>query len=278
MHPYLFHIGNFGLGTYGLMMALAIFAALVLAKRQGRLDGLSSDAITDLAITVLIAGVIGSKALMIIVGLLTPLGEEGYIAFSEIFTIGMLRAGGAIHGGIIAAAIVFFWKMRPKAGLPMRKTGDALVPAVALGQAIGRIGCFMAGCCYGTACDLPWAVTFTDPATHELSGTPLFEHIHPVQLYHLGTNLLICGILILARRKRKFEGQIFSLYFILEGIGRIIVELWRGDLDRGAWLGQAWLTTGRLTAIGFIALGIVIWAFSRNRPPFISSKEAPKEA
>jgi len=278
MHPYLFHIGSFGIGTYGLMMALAFFAALALAKRQGTLDGLSGEAVTDLAIAVLIAGVIGSKALMIIVGLLTPLGEEGHMAFREIFTLGMLRAGGAVHGGIIAAAIVFFWKMRPKAGLPLRKTGDALVPSVALGQAIGRIGCFMAGCCYGTSCDLPWAVTFTSPDAHELSGMPLFEHIHPVQLYHFGANLLICGILILVRRKRKFEGQIFSLYFLLEGIGRIIVELWRGDLDRGAWLGQAWLTTGRLTAIGFIVLGVVIWAFSRNRPPYSPPKETPKEA
>lgn len=278
MHPYLFHIGSFGIGTYGLMMALAFFAALALARRQGSLDGLSGEAVTDLAITVLIAGVVGSKLLMIVVGLLTPVGEEGYMAFRDIFTIGTLRAGGAIHGGIIAAAIVFFWKMRPKAGLPLRKTGDALVPAVALGQAIGRIGCFMAGCCYGTECDLPWGVTFTDPATHELSGTPLFQHIHPVQLYHFGTNLLICGILLLVRRKRKFEGQIFSLYFILEGVGRIIVEMWRGDLDRGAWLGMAWLTTGRLTAIGLIALGLVIWAFSRKRPPFTSPKEKPKEA
>ncbi|MBL0211685.1 MAG: prolipoprotein diacylglyceryl transferase [Holophagaceae bacterium] len=278
MHPYLFHIGSFGIGTYGLMMALAFFTALALAKRQGRLDGLSGEAVTDLAIAVLIAGVIGSKALMIIVGLLTPVGGDGHMAFRDIFTVGMLRAGGAVHGGIIAAAIVFFWKLRPKAGLPLRKTGDSLVPAVALGQAIGRIGCFMAGCCYGTSCDLPWAVTFTSPDAQQLSGTPLFEHIHPVQLYHFGTNLLICGILVLARRKRKFEGQIFSLYFILEGIGRVIVELWRGDLDRGAWLGQAWLTTGRLTAIGFIVLGIAIWAFSRKRLPYSPPKATPKEA
>ena len=278
MHPYLFHIGSFGIGTYGLMMALAFFAALALARHQGKLEGLSGDAVTDLAISVLIAGVIGSKLLMIIVGLLTPVGGEGYMAFRDIFTIGMLRAGGAIHGGIIAAALVFFWKMRPKAGLPLRKTGDALVPAVALGQAIGRIGCFMAGCCYGTSCELPWAVTFTNAEAHELSGTPLFERIHPVQLYQFGTNLLICGILILARRKRKFEGQIFSLYFILEGMGRIIVEMWRGDLDRGAWLGMAWLTTGRLTALGFIALGVIIWAFSWKRPPFVSPQKTPKEA
>ena len=274
MHPYLFHIGSFGIGTYGLMMALAFFAALSLAQRQGRLDGLSSEAVTDLSISVLIAGVLGSKALMIIVGLLTPVGGEGHMAVRDIFTIGTLRAGGAVHGGIIAAAIVFFWKMRPKAGLPLRKTGDSLVPAVALGQAIGRIGCFMAGCCYGTSCDLPWAVTFKSSEAAELSGTPLFQHIHPVQLYHFGTNLLICGILILVRKKRRFEGQVFSLYFILEGIGRIVVEIWRGDLDRGAWLGLNWLTTGRLTALGFIALGIGIWAFSRNRPPFPEPKEA----
>ena len=278
MHPVLFQIGSFPVGTYGLLLAIAFFAGTALAQRQGKLDGLKPAAITDLAIAILVAAILGSKLLMIIVGLLTPAGQDGAMSFRDIFTLSTLRAGGAIHGGIIAAALVFFWKMRPKAGLPLRKTGDALVPAVALGQAIGRIGCFMAGCCYGTSCELPWAVTFTNAEAHELSGTPLFERIHPVQLYQFGTNLLICGILLLARRKRKFEGQIFSLYFILEGLGRIIVEMWRGDLDRGAWLGMAWLTTGRLTALGFIALGVIIWAFSWKRPPFVSPQKTPKEA
>ncbi len=268
MHPVLFHIGSFEVGTYGLMMALAFFCALALARRQGRLDGLSGDTISDLAITVLIAGVVGSKVLMILVDLIngTPFREE--------FSLGTLRAGGAVHGGIIAAAIVFFWKLRLKTGLPLRKTGDALVPAVALGQGIGRIGCFMAGCCYGTSCDAPWAVTFTNPDAFRFSGTPLGIHLHPSQLYHLGANLLICGLLVFVRSKRKFEGQVFALYFVLEGMGRMMIETWRGDLDRGVWFGLNWLSTGRLTAIGFIALGIVIWVTSRSRAPFQTPKEA----
>jgi phosphatidylglycerol:prolipoprotein diacylglycerol transferase len=260
MHPILFNLGSFPVGTYGLMLALAFFAGSWLAQRQGKLDGIPSDRISDLAISLLLAGVIGAKLLMIIVGLLTPAGQDGAMAFRDIFTMGTLRAGGAIHGGVIAGAIVFFWKVRSY-GLKTPTMGDALVPGVALGQAIGRLGCFAAGCCYGSSCAAPWAVTFTDPMAHELSGTPLGMHLHPVQLYTFLANLMVMGLLLLLRKKRSFQGQVLAAYFMLEGAQRLVVEIWRGDLDRGTWLGLTWLSTGRLTAIAFITFGAMLWAF-----------------
>ena len=268
MHPVLFHIGDFPIGTYGLLLALAFFAGTALAQRQGKLDKLMPAAITDLAVAVLIAAILGSKLLMIIVGLFTPAGQDGAMAFRDIFTLSTLRAGGAIHGGIIAATLVFFWKLRKGQGLPLRVTGDALVPGVALGQAIGRLGCFSAGCCYGTETHVPWSVTFTNPVANAFSGTPLGIPLHPVQLYNSFENLIVMTILLLARKHRRFEGQIFALYFLVEGLGRIITETWRGDGDRGTgWLGWDWLSTGRATGLGFMLLGLGLWlAWSRRRP------------
>ena len=255
MHPVLFEIGSFPLGTYGLLLAIAFFAGTALAKRQAKLDGLNPAAITDLAIAMLISAIVGSKLLMIIVDLIS--GRP----FAEVFSLGTLRAGGAIHGGIIAATAVFFWKLRKGQGLPLRITGDALVPGVALGQAIGRLGCFSAGCCYGTEAHLPWAVTFSHPMAVAM-GTPLGIPLHPVQLYNTLANLTVMVILLLARGKRSFQGQIFALYFLVEGLGRVITETWRGDVDRGTgWLGWVWLSTGRLTGLAFMMLGLGLWLF-----------------
>nr|WP_320132428.1 prolipoprotein diacylglyceryl transferase [uncultured Holophaga sp.] len=252
MHPFLFKIGSFPIGTYGLLLVIAFFCALALARRQGRLDGLSPDAITDLSISLLIAGVIGAKALMVIVDLAsgTP--------FNQAVSLDTLRAGGAVHGGIIAGAIVFFWRAR-KLRLPKALALDACVPGVSLGQAIGRLGCFSAGCCYGTESHLPWAVTFTNPDSQATLGIPL----HPVQLYTFGVDLIVMALLLLVRKHRRFEGQVLSAYFVLEGLARLLVETWRGDLDRGIWF--AGLSTGRITALSFVVAGIALTFWFRHR-------------
>ena len=256
MHPVLFEIGSFPLGTYGLLLAIAFFAGTALAKRQARLDCLNPAAITDLAIAMLISGIVGSKLLMVVVDLFSG------VPVREVLSFGTLRAGGAIHGGVIAAAAVFFWKLRKGQGLPLRLTGDALVPGLALGQAIGRLGCFSAGCCYGTESQAPWATTFTNPIAQAFSGTPLGIPLHPVQLYNTFANLVVMAILLLARPKRAFQGQILALYFLLEGLGRVVTETWRGDVDRGlGWVGWAWLSTGRLTGLAFMLLGVGLWLF-----------------
>ena len=253
MHPILFRLGTFPIGTYGLLLALGFVAGTALARRMGRGDQLPGEAITDLAVALLLAGILGSKLLMVIVDLIqgAPL--------SEVFSMGTLRAGGAIHGGLIAGAVTFFWKVRGNPDLPLRATADALAPGVALGQAIGRLGCFAAGCCYGTTCDLPWAVTYTHPesgAAHTaFFGVPL----HPVQVYTTLLHLGILGILLGVRRARRWQGQVFSAWMVLEGLGRIFIEHWRGDLDRGVWMSLPWLSTGRITGVIFMAFGALLW-------------------
>ena len=260
MHPILFKIGNFPVGTYGLILTVAFFLALALATRLGRRDGVPAEALSDLAISLLLGGILGAKALMLAVDLANG------ATWSQVLDPGYLRAGGAIHGGVIGGVAVFFWRVK-KLKLPLPATLDALTPAVALGQAIGRLGCFSAGCCYGTECHLPWAVTFTNPDAHWLSGTPLGIPVHPVQLYNVLANLIILTILLLVGRRRAFIGQVAAIYFMCEGVGRMVTELWRADLDRGVWLGIPWLSTGRLTALAFVAFGIFLFAFFRSRRP-----------
>ena len=154
MHPILFQIGDFPLGTYGLLLTLGFIAGMYLARYLGRRDGLDPDAMTDISMAVLLGGILGSKLLMIVIDFIH--GEP----LASVFSLSTLRAGGAIHGGVILGLLTFFWRMR-KLRLPLPATMDALTPGLALGQALGRWGCFFAGCCYGTECQAPWAVTFT---------------------------------------------------------------------------------------------------------------------
>ena len=98
------------------------------------------------------------------------------------------------------------------------------------------------------------------------SGTPLGLALHPVQVYNALANLGVMALLLLVRPKRAFQGQIFALYFLAEGLGRVITETWRGDIDRGTgWLGWAWLSTGRLTGLAFMLLGAGLWMFWARR-------------
>ena len=258
MHPILFKIGDFPIGTYGLLLALGFIAGLFLARHLGKRDALEPDAMTDIAMSSLLGGILGAKSLMVIVDMIhgAPL--------SSVFTLATLRAGGVVHGGVTLGLITFFWRIK-KLKLPLRPTLDALMTGVALGQAIGRWGCFFAGCCYGNACTSPWAVTFTNSAAADFSGTPLDTPLHPVQIYNSLANFAVMALLLIIGRKRRFKGQVAACYFILEGVGRTITELWRGDLDRGVWLGLSWLSTGRLTGLLFVIIGVTLWIWFQKQ-------------
>lgn len=257
MHPVLFELGSFPLGTYGLLLAIAFFAGTALAKRQGRLDGLVPAAITDLAIAMLISAIVGSKLLMIVVDLVN--GRP----FAEIFSLATLRAGGAIHGGIIAATAVFFWKLRKGQGLPLRITGDALVPGVALGQAIGRLGCFSAGCCWGRATSVPWAVTFTDVYAARQVGTPIDTALHPSQLYESFVVFLVFLFLLWLAPRKRFHGAVTLAYVALYSVARFVLEFWRGDAERGTWFGHT-ISTSQLIAIALLLGAAVALPYVRR--------------
>jgi phosphatidylglycerol:prolipoprotein diacylglycerol transferase len=224
MHPEIVRLNSFALHSYGLMVALGFLVALWLAARLSVQSGINPDKATNLGIYATVAAILGAKLLLV-------LSDISYYAARprEIFSIATLQAGGVFFGGLVAALAVAAWYMR-RAGLPPLRTADAFAPAVALGHGIGRIGCFLAGCCWGEPASVPWAVTFTDPKARELVGVPLGTPLHPTQLYEAGAEFLIFALLLSRFRRPHTEGGILGLYLILYPAFRFVIEFWR---DRG---------------------------------------------
>ena len=133
------------------------------------------------------------------------------------------------YGGLIAAVVVALFYLR-RHKLPLWTTTDVFAPGIALGHVVGRLGCLMAGCCFGKPTSVPWAVTFRDPAAMANVGTPLGVPLHPTQLYEAGAEALILVFLLaFERRGRPFPGRTFWSYMLLYGVSRFVIEFYRGD-------------------------------------------------
>ena len=217
MHPVLLKLGPFSIHTYGFFVAMGFIAGILLAKREAKRLGEDPERIMDLFFYVLIAAIIGSRLLYIFI--------NPEVFLSDILESFRIWNGGLVfYGGFIAALVVGLVYLKIKK-MPMLRTMDIAALSLALGQFFGRLGCFSAGCCYGKACNLPWAVTFTNPDTLAPIGIP----IHPTQLYHSLGNLSIFVFLWFFRRRKKYNGQIFCLYILLYAASRSFIEIFRGD-------------------------------------------------
>ena len=171
----------------------------------------------------------------------------------ELFSI--FQSGGVFYGGLMGGILVAWWYAR-RHHLPGWQTADVLAPGVVLGQAIGRLGCFSAGCCWGKATQVPWAVTFTDVYAARAVGTPMDTPLHPSQLYEsLAAFLIFFFLLWLAPRKR-FHGQVTLVYVALYSVVRFALEFLRGDPDRGRWLGGV-VSTSQIIAV-VLVLGVAV--------------------
>ncbi len=258
MHPRLLTIpefdllgvspGPFTLHTYGVLLAIAFLAGLWVASRQAKKAGLDANRVTDMAVWVLIAGLVGAKLLLVAV-------DWRYFTSSpsELFTL--FKSGGVFYGGLIGGILVAWWYIR-RHDLPGWRVVDAITPGVVTGQAIGRLGCFAAGCCYGKPADVPWAVTFTDVYSARAVGTPLDTPLHPSQLYESFAAFMILFFLLWLAPRKKFNGQVFVAYVALYSATRFVLEFWRGDLDRGVWF-QGTLSTSQLIAV-VLLLGVAL--------------------
>lgn len=252
MWPIAFRIHSHEIGTYGLLVGLAVLLGLWTARHLGRRDGLDPRAVNDAGLGTLVAGFCGAAGLGVVVALLS--GME--------LRVEDFRNAGAVHGGLLTAMLAAYFLAR-RLRLSPRLLVDAYVPATALGQAIGRLGCFAAGCCFGKPSTAPWSVVFSNPRAHKLGGVPLDQPLHPVQLYDSAAHFVLFGVLFVLHKRGMFVGRLFGVWCILEGVTRIFMELFRGDLGRGVWLGISWLSTGRLTSLVFLLIGI---AYLQLRP------------
>ena len=229
MHPILFEIGDWPVYSYGVLLALAYLAGLQLAVVRARRAGLDGARIMDLGIYLIIAALVGAKLMLVAV-------DFDLFRRQPRELLSLVRAAGVFYGGLLAAfavAVILIRRYR----LPLWTTTDVFAPGIALGHVVGRLGCLLAGCCYGRATDLPWGITFTDPAAAANVGTPLGIPLHPTQLYEAGAELLILVFLLATeRRGRPFPGRTFWSYLLLYAISRFIIEFFRGD-ERGMVFG-----------------------------------------
>lgn len=253
MHPILFTIGSFRLPTYGVLLVTALLAAVYVVMRLGKREGLDSGLLFDFSTWVIISALLGAKALMVLTDWRFYWQNPG-----EIFTWGMFQAGGVFYGGFIAAALFAWWYTR-RHKMPILKVFDVYAPAVAIGQAIGRVGCFMAGDDYGKPTQFPLHVTFTDPLAHQLGGVPLNVPVHPVQLYESVATLLIFIFLMWKFGRKAYAGQIFALYLGLYAVARFFLEFLRGDADRGFVFNHLLSTSQFIAILGLMTAAVLAW-------------------
>ncbi|MGA2855022.1 MAG: prolipoprotein diacylglyceryl transferase [Verrucomicrobiota bacterium] len=223
MHPIAFQLGPLTIHWFGVMIALAFLAGLWTATRRARRENISSETIADVTLWLMVGAIIGARFVYV-----ATYWREEFASqpFREVF---MVQHGGLVfYGGFLGAAIVGTVFIRWKK-MPPWKTADVLAPSIALGSVFGRIGCLLNGCCYGRQTDVPWAITFTNPQAHDLSGTPIGVPLHPTEIYDALLNLVLYGFLAWLFRRKKFDGQVFATYLICYAVTRSIVEYFRGD-------------------------------------------------
>src|SRR6187200_1654039 len=248
MHPILFDVGGCPVYTYGVLLAAAYLLGLQFALIRARARGLDGQRVMDLGIWIIVSALVGAKLLLLIV-------EFKQFTSSPRELLGLARSGGVFYGGLIAAVTVALIYLR-KHRLPLWTTTDVFAPGIALGHIVGRMGCLLAGCCFGRPTSVPWAITFTNPMAAANVGTPLGIPLHPTQLYEAGAEFLILVFLLLwERRGLGFPGRTFWSYLLLYGVSRFVIEFYRGD-SRGMVFDM--LSTSQFVSIILVPLSIVM--------------------
>jgi phosphatidylglycerol:prolipoprotein diacylglycerol transferase len=230
------------------MVALGFLAGLWTASRRALLDGVSGETISDLGPWLIVGAIVGARILYVL-----SYWREQFAGqpFYEIF---MIQHGGLVfYGGFIgssSAYLIYCWLKK----LSIWQGADILAPSVSLGHALGRIGCLFNGCCYGSACSLPWGISYPAGNVAQAPTTP----VHPTQIYEAVLNFgLYAGLAWLFRRK-KFDGQIFALYMIGYAVIRSTVELFRGDYPAYQYVG-GWFTPAHWVSVPVLLAGIILF-------------------
>jgi phosphatidylglycerol:prolipoprotein diacylglycerol transferase len=262
MWPTLLRIGNFEITTFGLMMFLAFLAGGYVLTRQFRRCGLDDDLASSIVLAAAVGGIIGAKIYYAI------LYHDVHLLFSR---AGLVWYGG-LMGGVLASTLV----VRAKR-VAFLSVADAAAPALAIGYALGRIGCFLVGDDYGRPTSAWWGVSFPkgSPPTTAESLRQFGVHVdpslppdallrvHPTQIYESLAALAMFLILLRAGRKEHGRGSVFGLFLILAGIERFLVEIVRAKDDR--FLGP--FTVAQLISVLLVALGIALLSIRRRLAP-----------
>lgn len=234
VHPFL-QIAGFQLPAYGVLLTIACVGGVWLSATLAPQYRLAREQVYRAATAAVLGALVFAKLGDLLIGR----------------SVGLHYAGTFLSGFVAALVITAVWARSHRVGL--RDLADCFAPSLALGVAIVRIGCFFAGCDYGTPSSLPWAVTFRDPLAASLNGTPLGVPLHPAQLYESALGVAILGLLWLVRRWWKHPGAQAVTFFAAYACGRFVIEFVRGDADRGIWEG---LSTSQWLCLFVLLLAI----------------------
>ena len=261
------------LHTYGLLVASAFIIGAALAQREAAKVGLDPERVADLAFWILASALVGAHLYFVLVNFDEYFGPD-WLTTTRAFGRWpkfLLPQGMVFYGGFIGAVLGAFVYMR-RHGMRFLPYADALIPSVAFGHFMGRLGCFGAGCCWGEVAHthLPWLASFprVSLAYQTFAGRPHPEEfiapdlattlpLHPTQLYESFGELGIFLLLVLVVRPRKrFDGQVLAVWLLVYSVLRTTVELFRGDVERGVYFG---LGAGQWTSIVILAAGVLVW-------------------
>lgn len=211
MHPVLFSYGSVTIYSYGFAVALGVLVALFFLARRGAREGFNANDVTDCAIYSVFSGVVGGRIIYVL---------KNWNEFvSNPIAIFELWKGGLVFYGGVGGALIFFILFCRAKKISFFRLADLFVPYLALAHVFGRIGCFLNGCCYGKPTVLPWGVSFPGQIVV----------LHPVQIYEAFFLFVLFLTLSGLYSRRRFDGEIFLLYFVIYPAGRFAFEFLRGD-------------------------------------------------
>lgn len=243
-------IGGWSIHWYGILVVAGFVAGLWTASRRAPLQGLAPETVADLGFWLMAGAIVGARLWHVV------LYWREEFAPKPLWEMFAIHHGGLVFfGGLFGASLATIAYARAKS-VRLWNLADVLAPSIPLGQALGRIGCWTEGCCYGQTTELPWAVRF--PADHVTGGAP----VHPTQLYEAGLDLLLYLALARAFRNRQFEGQVFALYLVGYAVLRFGVEFCRGDYETH-YLG-GWATPAQCVAVFVLAAGAFLYWHRRQ--------------
>lgn len=237
----LFSIGNITFHGYGLMIAIGVIAAYLTVEYRAKRHNLRHELIFNLTIWCAIGGILGAKLLFLITQIKSIMKDPSQLLH--------ISEGFVVYGGIIGGILAGYLFCR-KHKLEFLTYFDLVMPSIALAQGFGRIGCLLAGCCYGHRTDSAFSLVFTD-SDFAPNGVPLI----PTQPISSALDFLNCFALIFLSKRLKADGQVAGFYLVFYSIGRFILEFFRGDLDRGSVAG---LSTSQFISIFLLLIGIAL--------------------
>jgi phosphatidylglycerol:prolipoprotein diacylglycerol transferase len=254
MFPTIIQIGPLALHSYGLMLALAFLAAICLLQHRAASRGIPRDTVMDFGLVIMAASVIGSRAFYV-------LTHWGDYAARPLSSLAVWEGGLTFYGGVLLAvpAGIIFLKRKK---VPFWTSADLAAPAFALGLGIGRLGCFLNGCCFGNPSDLPWAVRFP---TQSAAGAAFACPVHPTQLYESAFGFMAMFLILSLEKKKHHDGTLFCLFIGLYGLWRLASDSLRHYESSQVWLwgltNNQWISI--LLMVG--ALGASVWLAKRAK-------------